>query len=233
MFSNPVLGVAGRRCFYGCDPELLRVGRYPAGTLHDRLGHLRCGDSDHHGAEHRYLRDGDPFRDRSQQRREARRGRRPCRLTSSAPVAFLCVCSIPATRVVQFGFTARPGRSGEHCDHPQHLQYRFDLILLLPFCKQLEKLANFLGQGRKPEKKAQDETLQSFGRADFMETPSDRRRAVPAKVADEDGAALAQDCVVPGDGSCSAAYSEEAVAHVSLTGVEDRPLLRTHWAPIL
>ena len=64
-------------------------------------------------------------------------------------------------------------------------------ILLLPFCKQLEKLANFLVKDV-PEKKMQDETLQLLDER-FLETPSiaaGQCRKVADKMAN-----LSRDCV--------------------------------------
>ena len=64
-------------------------------------------------------------------------------------------------------------------------------LLLLPFCKQLEKLANFLVKDV-PEKKMQDETLQLLDER-FLETPSiaaGQCRKVADKMAN-----LSRDCV--------------------------------------
>ena len=64
-------------------------------------------------------------------------------------------------------------------------------LLLLPFCKQLEKLANVLVKDT-PEKKAQDETLQLLDER-FLETPSiaaGQCRKVADKMAN-----LSRDCV--------------------------------------
>ena len=64
-------------------------------------------------------------------------------------------------------------------------------LLLLPFCKQLEKLANILVKDA-PEKKAQDETLQLLDER-FLETPSiaaGQCRKVADKMAN-----LSRDCV--------------------------------------
>lgn len=84
-------------------------------------------------------------------------------------------------------------------------------VLLLPFCKQLEKLANLLVKDV-PEKKAKDETLQLLDER-FMETPSiaaGQCRKVAEKMAQ-----LSRDCVFRAMDMIGS-YTEEADAYVSL-----------------
>ena len=84
-------------------------------------------------------------------------------------------------------------------------------ILLLPFCKQMEKLANLLVKDV-PEKKAKDETLQLLDER-FMETPSiaaGQCRKVAEKMAQ-----LSRDCVFRAMDMIGS-YTEEADAYVSL-----------------
>ena len=59
----------------GDNPKLIGLRRHFAGVDRHGTGILRRGDSDHHGAKHRNLHNGDHILFRSQQERKARRNR--------------------------------------------------------------------------------------------------------------------------------------------------------------
>ena len=124
-------------------------------------------------------------------------------------VIFLCVFYI-GNAIVQFDFL------GDRVN-PANIAIIHSIfniastILLLPFCKQLEKLANLLVKDV-PEKKAKDETLQLLDER-FMETPSiaaGQCRKVAEKMAQ-----LSRDCVFRAMDMIGS-YTEEADAYVSL-----------------
>ena len=54
-FRNPIMGVLVGAVFTGVIQKFRRFCGNPTGTLPHRTGHLRHGDPDHHGTEHRYL----------------------------------------------------------------------------------------------------------------------------------------------------------------------------------
>ena len=124
-------------------------------------------------------------------------------------VIFLCVFYI-GNAILQFGFL------GDRVN-PANIAIIHSIfniastVLLLPFCKQLEKLANLLVKDV-PEKKAKDETLQLLDER-FMETPSiaaGQCRKVAEKMAQ-----LSRDCVFRAMDMIGS-YTEEADAYVSL-----------------
>ena len=124
-------------------------------------------------------------------------------------VIFLCVFYI-GNAIVQFDFL------GDRVN-PANIAIIHSIfniastILLLPFCKQMEKLANLLVKDV-PEKKAKDETLQLLDER-FMETPSiaaGQCRKVAEKMAQ-----LSRDCVFRAMDMIGS-YTEEADAYVSL-----------------
>ena len=125
-------------------------------------------------------------------------------------VIFLCIFYI-GNAIVQFDFL------GERVN-PANIAVIHSIfnvcatILLLPFCKQLEKLANLLVKDV-PEKKKQDETLQLLDER-FLETPSIAARQC-RRVA-EKMANLSKDCVFRAMDMIGN-YTDSAAEYVSAT----------------
>ena len=125
-------------------------------------------------------------------------------------VIFLCIFYI-GNAIVQFDFLGeRVNPANIAVIHSIFNVYA--TILLLPFCKQLEKLANLLVKDV-PEKKKQDETLQLLDER-FLETPSiaaGQCRRVAEKMAN-----LSKDCVFRAMDMIGN-YTDSAAEYVSAT----------------